>query len=164
MRAIASDQVGIVLGLEVARLARHCSDWYRVLAGAALAGPLIGDIDGIDDPRAYNDRLLLGLQGTLSEAEFYAIQARLQGGRLNKARKGTLVQGLPVGLVRTREGRVILEPHRDVQTTVRTGLAPFDRLGRAHAVLRYFRAHEVVMPRPIPSGEADGPLVWRHAS
>lgn len=164
MGAIASDQVGIVLGLEVARLARNCSDWYRVLEVAALAGTLIGDIDGIYDPREYNDRLLLGLKGTLSEAELYAIKARLQGGRLNKARKGTLVQGLPVGLVRTREGRVILDPHLDVQTTVRTVFAQFDRLGSANAVLRYFREHELLMPRPIPSGEEYGTVVWRHAS
>jgi DNA invertase Pin-like site-specific DNA recombinase len=95
--AIASDQVGIVLVLEVARLARNCSDWYRVLEVAALAGTLIGDIEGGYDPREYNDRLLLGLKGTLSAAELSAIKARLHGGRLNKARKGTLVQGLPVG-------------------------------------------------------------------
>jgi DNA invertase Pin-like site-specific DNA recombinase len=164
MGAIASDQVGIVLVLEVARLARNCSDWYRVLEVAALAGTLIGDIDGVYDPREYNDRLLLGLKGTLSEAELYAIKARLHGGRLNKARKGTLVQGLPVGLVRTREGQVIMDPHRDVQTTVRTVFAQFDRLGSANAVLRYFRDYQVLMPRPVTSGEERGTLVWRPAS
>ena len=97
MGAIAADQVGIVLVLEVARLARNCSDWYRVLEVAALAGTVIGDVDGVYDPREYNDRLLLGLKGTLSEAELYALKTRLHGGRLNKARKGTLVQMLPVG-------------------------------------------------------------------
>src|SRR5262245_5547993 len=164
MGAIALDQVGIVLVLEVARLARNGSDWYRVLEVAALAGTLIGDIDGVYDPRDYNDRLLLGLKGTLSEAELYALKTRLHGGRLNKARKGTLVQMLPVGLVRTREGRVTLDPHIDVQTTVRTVFEQFERLGSANAVLRYFRAHDVLMPRLLTDGEDPSALVWQRAS
>jgi DNA invertase Pin-like site-specific DNA recombinase len=164
MGAMALDQVGIVLVLEVARLARNCSDWYRVLEVAALAGTLIGDIDGVYDPRDYNDRLLLGLKGTLSEAELYALKTRLHGGRLNKARKGTLVQMLPVGLVRTRDGRVILDPHIDVQTTVRTVFEQFERLGSANAVLRYFRAHDVLMPRLVPDGEDPSALGWQPAS
>jgi DNA invertase Pin-like site-specific DNA recombinase len=163
MGAIASDHVGIVLVLEVARLARHCSDWYRVLEVAALAGTLIGDSDGVYDPREDKDRLLLGFQGTLSEAEWSAIKARLHGGRLKKARKGTLVQGLPVGLVRTRAGRVTLEPQRDVPTTVRTVLAPCDRLGSANAVWRSCRDDQLLMPRPVTSGEERGTLVWRPA-
>jgi DNA invertase Pin-like site-specific DNA recombinase len=164
MGAIAADQVGIVLVLEVARLARNCSDWYRVLEIAALAGTLIGDIDGVYDPREYNDRLLLGLKGTLSEAELYALKTRLHGGRLNKARKGTLVQMLPVGLVRTRDGRVTLDPHLDVQTTVRTLFTQFDRLGSANAVLRYFRDHDLPLPRLVTSGEDRGTVVWQRAS
>jgi DNA invertase Pin-like site-specific DNA recombinase len=164
MGAIAADQVGIVLVLEVARLARNCSDWYRVLEVAALAGTLIGDIDGVYDPREYNDRLLLGLKGTLSEAELYALKTRLHGGRLNKARKGTLVQMLPVGLVRTRDGRVTVDPHLDVQTTVRTVFTQFDRLGSANAVLRYFRDHDLPMPRLVTSGEDQGSIVWQRAS
>ena len=162
--ALALDQVGIVLGLEVARLARNCSEWYRVLEVAALAGPLIGDIDGVYDPRDYHDRLLLGLKGALSEAELYTLKTRLHGGRLTKARQGTLVQMLPVGLVRPREGRVPLDPHLDVQTTVRTVFEQFERLGSAAAVLRYFRAHEVRMPRLVTDGEDLGTLVWQPAS
>jgi hypothetical protein len=135
-----------------------------VLEVAALAGTLIGDVDGVYDPREYNDRLLLGLKGTLSEAELYALKTRLHGGRLNKARKGTLVQMLPVGLVRTRDGRVTLDPHLDVQTTVRTVFTQFDRLGSANAVLRYFRDHDLPMPRLVTSGEERGNLVWQRAS
>jgi DNA invertase Pin-like site-specific DNA recombinase len=164
MGAIAADQVGMVLVLEVARLARNCSDWYRVLEVAALAGTLIGDIDEVYDPREYNDRLLLGLKGTLSEAELYALKTRLHGGRLNKARKGTLVQMLPVGLVRTRDGRVTLDPHGDVQTTIRTVFMQFDRLGSATAVLRYFRDHDLLLPRLVTSGEDRGTVVWQRAS
>jgi DNA invertase Pin-like site-specific DNA recombinase len=162
--ASALDQVGLVLVLEVARLARNCSDWYRVLEVAALAGTLSGDIDGVYDPREYNDRLRLGLKGMLSEAELYALKTRLQGGRLKKARKGTLVQMLPVGLVRTRDGRVTLDPHIDVQTTGRTVFEQFERLGSAKAVLRYFRAHDVLLPRLVPDGEDPSALVWQPAS
>ena len=98
--AISLDQVGIILVLEMSRLARSCSDWYRVLELAALAGTLIGDEAGIYEPRDYNDRLLLGLKGTLSEAELFTLKSRLQGGKLNKARKGELAQTLPVGFIR----------------------------------------------------------------
>ena len=162
--AMGLDQVGIVLALEVSRLARSCSDWYRVLELAALSGTLIGDDEGVYDPRDYNDRLLLGLKGTLSEAELYAIKARLQGGRLNKARKGELVQMLPVGLVRTRDGQVSLDPHTDVQATVRTVFEQFDQLGTANAVLRYFRDHELQMPRLITTGVDLGQVRWQRAS
>src|SRR5712691_177082 len=131
--AIGLDQVGLVLVLEVSRLARSCSDWYRVLELAALSGTLIGDEEGIYDPRDHNDRLLLGLKGTLSEAELFAIKARLQGGRLNKARKGALTQMLPVGLVRHRDESVHLDPHTDVQATLRVVFEQFDHLGTANA-------------------------------
>ncbi len=162
--AIGLDQVGIVLVLEVSRLARSCSDWYRVLELAALSGALIGDEEGVYDPRDYNDRLLLGLKGTLSEAELYAIKARLQGGRLNKARKGELAQMLPVGLARGRDGCVRLDPHTDVQATLRVVFDQFDHLGTANAVLRYFRDQELQMPRLITTGEDIGQIVWRRAS
>jgi DNA invertase Pin-like site-specific DNA recombinase len=162
--AMGLDHVGIVLALEVSRLARSCSDWYRVLELAALSGTLIGDDEGVYDPRDYNDRLLLGLKGTLSEAELYAIKARLQGGRLNKARKGELVQMLPVGLVRTRDGQVSLDPHTDVQATLRAVFEQFDQLGSANAVLRYFRDHDLQMPRLITTGVDLGQVRWQRAS
>lgn len=164
MSAIGLDQVGIILVLEVSRLARSCSDWYRVLEIAALSGTLIGDEDGVYDPRDHNDRLLLGLKGTLSEAELYAIKARLQGGRLNKARKGELVQMLPVGLVRARDGRVSVDPHPDVQATVRLIFTQFNHLGTANAVLRHFRDHDLQMPRLITCGEDQGQIRWQRAS
>ena len=162
--AISLDQVGIVLVLEVSRLARSCSDWYRILELAALAGTLIGDEAGIYDPRDYNDRLLLGLKGTLSEAELYTLKTRLQGGRLNKARKGELAQMLPVGLARTPDHRVQLDPHRDVQATLRVIFDQFDRLGTANAVLRYFRDQDLLIPRLITHGEELGQIAWRRAS
>lgn len=162
--AISLEQVGIILVLEVSRLARSCGDWYRVLELAALAGTLIGDEAGIYDPRDYNDRLLLGLKGTLSEAELYTLKTRLQGGRLNKARKGDLAQMLPVGLVRTLDHRVQFDPHSDVQATLRLILDQFDQLGSANAVLRYFRDQNLLVPRLITHGEELGQIVWRRAS
>ena len=164
LSAISLDQVGIILVLEVSRLARSCSDWYRVLELAALAGTLIGDEAGIYDPRDYNDRLLLGLKGTLSEAELYTLKTRLQGGRLNKARKGELVQMLPVGFVRTPDHRGQLDPHSDVQATLRLIFDQFDRIGSANAVLRYFRDQDLLMPRLITHGEELGQIVWQRAS
>lgn len=162
--AISLEQVGIVLVLEVSRLARSCSDWYRVLELAALSGTLIGDEAGIYDPRDYNDRLLLGLKGTLSEAELYTLKTRLQGGRLNKARKGELAQPLPVGFVRTPDHRVQLDPHEDVQATLRVIFEQFQQLGSANAVLRYFRDQDLLLPRLILQGEEMGQIVWRRAS
>src|SRR5512135_1276625 len=111
-------RVGILLALEVSRFARCQSDWYRVLELAALCHTLIADEDGLYDPQDHNDRLLLGLKGTLSEAELWTIRSRLQGGRWNKARKGELAYALPVGYVREPDGRVELDPDEQVQTTV----------------------------------------------
>ncbi len=100
-------RAGIVLGLEVSRLARNNADWHRLLEICALSGTLICDEDGLYDPGEFNDRLLLGLKGTMSEAELHFIRARLRGGQLSKARRGELTMALPVGLVYdpSREGR-----------------------------------------------------------
>ena len=99
---------GIVIGLEVSRLARSCSDWHKLLEICGLTGTLIMDEDGLYDPTLFNDRLVLGLKGTMSEAELHALRARLRGGMLNKARRGELVLRLPVGFVRDGIGRVVL--------------------------------------------------------
>jgi hypothetical protein len=106
----------------------------------------------------------LGLKGTLSEAELYTLKTRLQGGRLNKARKGELAQPLPVGLVRSADHRVQLDPHEDVQATLRVIFEQFQQLGTANAVLRYFRDQDLLLPRPILQGEEMGQIVWRRAS
>jgi DNA invertase Pin-like site-specific DNA recombinase len=108
-------RAGIVLGLEVSRLARNSTDWHRLLEICALSDTLILDEDGIYDPGDFNDRLLLGLKGTMSEAELHFLKARLQGGLLNKARRGELALALPVGLVYNAQQRVILDPDQRVQ-------------------------------------------------
>lgn len=96
---VALGHVGMVLGLEVSRLARNNADWQRLLELCALSGSLIADEDGVYDPAHFNDRLLLGLKGTISEAELHVLKARLLGGLLNKARRGELAVPLPVGFV-----------------------------------------------------------------
>jgi DNA invertase Pin-like site-specific DNA recombinase len=112
---VGMGRAGIVLGLEVSRLARNNADSHRLLEICALADTLILDEDGIYDPAAFNDRLLLGLKGTMSEAELHVMQARMRGGVLNKARRGELALPLPVGLIYNTEGQVVLEPDKQVQ-------------------------------------------------
>jgi DNA invertase Pin-like site-specific DNA recombinase len=112
---VSLGRAGIVLGLEVSRLARNCSDWHRLLEICALTDTLILDEDGLYDPSHFNDRLLLGLKGTLSEAELHVLRARLRGGILNKAQRGELKNPLPVGLVYDPQDRVTLDPDRQVQ-------------------------------------------------
>ena len=112
-------RVGIGLGLEVARLARSSADWHRLLEICALTDTLILDEDGVYDPTHFNDRLLLGLKGTMSEAELHVLRARLRGGLLSKARRGELHLALPSGLVYAPDERVVLDPDVQVQETIR---------------------------------------------
>jgi DNA invertase Pin-like site-specific DNA recombinase len=112
-------RAGIVMGLEVSRLARNCADWHRLLEICALSRTLILDEDGLYDPAHYNDRLLLGLKGTMSEAELHVLKARLVGGVLNKAQRGELKMPLPIGLVYDDDGRVVLDPDQQVQQSLR---------------------------------------------
>ena len=158
--AVGLGEVGIVLALEVARLARNSAEWYRLLELAALAGVLIADEDTIYDPRAFNDRLLLGLRGTISEVELHCIQARLHGARMSKVRRGEFPLGLPIGYVRGGEGRVDLDPDQEVQGALRAIFAQFERLGSASAVLRFFNEHGLRIPRRYGKGPHPRPLVW----
>jgi DNA invertase Pin-like site-specific DNA recombinase len=128
-------EVGIVLGREVSRLARNNQDWYHLLDLCAVFGTLIGDNDGIYDPRLFNDRLLLGLKGTMSEAELHIIRGRLTAGLENKARRGELYLGLPVGFRLTEDGKVEKTPDELVQATIQQVFEKFRRLGSPYAVL-----------------------------
>ena len=116
---VSLGRAGIVLGLDVSRLARNSTDWHRLLEICALTDALILDEDGVYDPAHFNDRLLLGLKGTMSEAELHVLRARLQGGILNKARRGELILRPPVGLVHNSEGRLVLDPDKQVQQSCR---------------------------------------------
>ena len=134
-------KVGIIIGTEVSRLSRNCADWHRLLELCALFDTLIADADGIYNPRDFNDRLLLGLKGTLSEAELHSIRLRLDAGRLSKAGRGELVQHLPTGLVRDADGVARLDPDQSVQDRIRLVFAKFRELGSARKVLRYMGTH-----------------------
>jgi len=157
---VSLEKAGIVLGLEVSRLARNSSDWHRLLEICALTDTLILDEDGLYDPRHFNDRLLLGLKGAMSEAELHVIRARLQGGILNKARRGELQCPLPVGLVYNPEGRPILDPDKQVQDSIRFLFDAFRRSGSACAVVNAFRQKRLLFPRRLTKGANKGELVW----
>ena len=151
---------GIVIGLEVSRLARNSADWHRLLEICALTDTLILDEDGLYDPAHFNDRLLLGLKGTMSEAELYMMRARLRGGILNKARRGELHCGLPAGLIYDAQGRVVLDPDRQVQETVRLLFQTFARTGTLNSTVKHFRRQGLLFPKRPSAGPHKGQLVW----
>ena len=157
---VGMGQAGIVLGLEVSRLARNNSDWHRLLEICGLTQTLILDEDGLYDPCSFNDRLLLGLKGTMSEAELHILRARLQGGIRNKARRGELRIPLPVGLVYDMQDKVILDPDRQVQQAVRTFFGVYQRQGSALAVVRHFYRNGLSFPRRLRRGPNKGQLIW----
>ena len=157
---VSLGHAGIVLGLEVSRLARNNSDWHRLLEISGLTGTLILDEDGLYDPSQFNDRLLLGLKGTISEAELHVLRARLRGGILNKARRGELKTPLPVGLVYDAQGRVALDPDRQVQDALRVLFATYERTGSGSATVKYFREQGLLFPRRLRRGVRKGELVW----
>ncbi len=153
-------KAGIVLGLEVSRLARNNADWHRLLEICALTETLICDEDGLYDPGEFNDRLLLGLKGTMSEAELHFIRARLQGGILSKARRGELQMPLPVGLVYDPAGNVVLDPDQSVQHALGHLFSTFQRTGSARAVVAEFTREGLLFPTKIRKGARNGELAW----
>jgi DNA invertase Pin-like site-specific DNA recombinase len=157
---VSLGRVGIVLGLEVSRLARNSTDWHRLLELCALADTLILDEDGLYNPAHFNDRLLLGLKGTMSEAELHVLKARLRGGILSRARRGELKQMVPVGFVHDVQNRVILDPDAQVQDSVRLFFETFQRTGSCLAVVKEFHAKGLLFPRRLRSGVHKGELVW----
>jgi len=153
-------KAGVVLGLEVSRLARNNADWHRLLEICGLSGTLICDEDGLYDPSDFNDRLLLGLKGTMSEAELHFIRARLQGGILSKARRGELQMPLPVGLVYDPSGKVVLDPDSSVQHALHHVFQTFARTGSARAVVYEFTREGLLFPTRIRKGHRTGELAW----
>jgi len=153
-------RAGIVMGLEVSRLARNSTDWHRLLEICALADTLILDEDGVYDPAHFNDRLLLGLKGTMSEAELHVLKARLRGGILNKARRGELEVRMPIGFVHDPHGRVRLDPDLRIQDSVRQLLRTFERTGSASATVKAFREQGLKFPRHAIHGPRHGEILW----
>src|SRR5499433_1069578 len=144
---VALGRVGIVLGLEVSRLARNNADWYRLLDLCGVTDTLIGDADGIYHPGLFNDRLVLGLKGTMSEAELHVLRARLNGGIRNKAERGELRRGLPIGLVfGEADGEVLLHPDEAVVAAIRSIFVRFAETGSARRVWLWLRDQGYQLP------------------
>src|SRR6202161_4337740 len=135
---VGMGHAGIVMGLEVSRLARNNADWHRLLEICALADTLILDEDGVYDPASFNDRLLLGLKGTMSEAELHVIKARLRGGIINKAQRGEYRCPLPTGLLYDEGGNVVLDPDSRIRETVAHFFETFSRVGSAPPTVKEF--------------------------
>jgi DNA invertase Pin-like site-specific DNA recombinase len=161
---VALGKAGLVMGLEVSRLARNSADWHRLLELCSLAGALILDEDGIYDPSCFNDRLLLGLKGTMSEAELHFLKARMRGGVINKARRGELEMPPPIGLVYRDDGVLILDPDAEIQAAIRLVFETFDRTGSAMQTAKLFREEGVRFPRRIRKGLNRGELHWVRAA
>ncbi len=154
---VAMGQVGIILCLEASRIARNNTEWYRLLELCGVTDTLIGDLDGLYHPGLFNDRLLLGLKGTMAEAELHVLRMRLNGAIRNKAKRGELRRGLPVGLVWGEgEGQVIFHPDQAVTGALRTVFEKFTELGSARQVWLWFQTEGLSFPHQCPSGQ----ILW----
>jgi DNA invertase Pin-like site-specific DNA recombinase len=152
--------VGLVMGLEVSRLARSSLDWHHLLEICAMMGSLILDEDGLYDPATFNDRLLLGLKGTMSEAELHVLRARLRGGILNKASRAALKLPLPMGLAYAEDETVILDPDAHIQQAIGMLFATFTRTGSATATVKYFHSKALLFPHRVRTGPHKGEVHW----
>jgi len=161
---VSLGHVGIVFGYEVSRLARNNRDWYLLLDLASVFSTLIADNDGVYDPRLYNDRLLLGLKGTMSEAELHLLHQRLDAGRMNQIKRGAYRQRLPTGYVRSLTGEVIKDPDEQVRHIIELTFAKFEELGSANKVIRYLRQNGILFPRRQNAGPQANQLLWKDAS
>lgn len=161
---VAAGEVGLVLMLEASRLARCGSDWHRLIEICSLSHTLIADEQSVYDAREPNDRLLLGVKGTLSEAELMTLRTRLYEGRWNKARRGELGRSIPTGYVRDPDGRWNKDPNRQVQDRLDYVFRLFRQLGVARQVLLKLKAEQLKLPARIPGGPGKGQLVWKAAS
>ncbi len=152
--------VGAVLSLEVSRLARSCSDWYRLLEICALSDTLVVDDEGVYDPGAHNDRLLLGFKGSMSEAELHWLKSRLQGGKQSKAEQGSLRFRLPIGLIYDPVGRIVLDPDEAVAEAVRLVFSLFEQSSSALAVVSAFAKLHLRFPTRWWGGKRADELIW----
>ena len=160
---VSLDHVGIIFGIEMSRLARSNRDWHQLLELCALFRTLIADLDGVYDPAQYNDRLLLGLKGTMSEAELHILKQRMYAGRVNKAQRGELAFALPSGYV-WRDGAIVFDPDEQVQGVIRLIFDQFNERGTLHSVLRYLADHGIKLGIRIREGPGKGDLLWRRAN
>lgn len=163
---VSSDRVGIILGLEMSRLARSCKDWHALLELCAIYRTLLADADGLYDPSQYNDRLLLGLKGTMSEAELHILKSRLQQGMWNKAQRGEVINHAPIGYQRSLSARdgagdFVMDSDEQVQSVVRLIFEQFPRRGSVNGLLRWLVRNDVKLPVRPHFGANRGELQWR---
>ena len=160
MSEVSMGKAGLVMGLEVSRLSRNCTDWHRLLEICGLTESLLLDEDGLYDPKHFNDRLVLGLKGTMSEAELHMLRARLHGGILSKAKRGELRAPLPLGFTYNSEGQVIFDPDKQVQESLQIFFQTYRRIGTAWGTVQAFRQKGFLFPRRLRKGLRKGELVW----
>jgi len=161
---VSLGHAGIVLAYEASRLARNNSDWYALLDVAAVRGTLIADSEGVYDPADYNDRLLLGLRGMMSEAELHLFRLRLEAGRQRQIEQGTYRQILPTGLVRLEDGRVVKDPDVHIRRTIELVFERFEELGTGQKAMRSLKDDGILLPRKQVAGLNAGELVWKRPS
>lgn len=161
---VSMGKVGAVFALEASRLSRSNTDWHRLLELCALTGTLIIDEDGCYDPADFNDQLLLGLKGTMSQAELHFLRARLQGGKLNKAKKGELRSPLPVGYIYDEGGRSVIDPDAEVRGALTVLFQAFQDTGSAYGVMDHFRRQGLLFPKRSYGGVWNGKLLWSRLS
>ncbi|HVK15534.1 MAG TPA: recombinase family protein [Fimbriiglobus sp.] len=158
---VALDHVGLILGLEMSRLARCCKDWHQLLELCGRYRVLLADADGVYDPTEHSDRLLLGLHGVMNEAELHVLKQRMYQGKLNKARRGELLGLPPIGYLRVPTGEWTIDPDEQVQAVVRLIFDQFDREATMHGLLRYLVHHQIRIPVRVAGGPNKGQLEWR---
>jgi DNA invertase Pin-like site-specific DNA recombinase len=161
---VTLDHVGLVLGLELSRLSRSSKDWYHLLELCAVFGTLLGDQDGIYDANDGNDRLVLGLKGTMSEVELTTMRNRLERGKLHKAERGELILTVPCGYLKLPHGEVVLDPDEQVRATVQLVFAKFAELGSFGKVYHYLRQNKILIGCRVHQGPRRGELIWRPVS
>jgi len=157
---VAPDRVGLILGLEMSRLARSCKDWHQLLELCGRYRVLLADADGVFDPTDHSDRLLLGLHGVMNEAELHVLKQRMYLGKLNKAKRGELFSGQPIGYIRSATGAWAIDPDEEVRAVVRLVFDQFDREATMHGLLRYLVHHQVRIPVRVAGGPNKGQLEW----
>jgi DNA invertase Pin-like site-specific DNA recombinase len=157
---VGLDHVGIIIGFQMSRLARSCRDWHQLIEVCALFGTLLCDLDGVYDPANYNDRLVLGLKGTISEAELHVIKQRMHAGKLAKAQRGELGTLLAFGYIRRPSGEIVKDPDEQVRCVVDLLFEQFKIRGTITGVLCYLVEHDLKLPLRVTSGLDKGQLRW----
>src|SRR5271166_5110725 len=160
LAAICEGRVGAVLSIEASRLARNGRDWHTLLEFCGLVGTLIIDEDGVYDPRSANDRLLLGMKGTMSEMELSVFRQRAGEAQKQKAKRGELFLTVAVGYIKTDDDRIEMDPDQRVRDAIALVFAKFSELQTVRQVLLWMRQEKILLPATVPSG-AKHPLEWK---